>query len=53
MEFRYLVPDDPFIGYINDDVRAEAAAEVARARREIGNLEVVEKLEQGTRSAPN
>lgn len=53
MEFRYLVPDDPFIGYINDEVRAKAVEEVARARREIGNLDVVERLEQGTRAASN
>jgi hypothetical protein len=50
LEYRYLVPDDPFIGYISDEARARARVEVDRARRELGNLEVVEKLEQGTRN---
>ena len=53
LEFRFLVPDDPFIGYVNEDVRNQARAEVERARREIGNTDVVERLEQGTRNASN
>ncbi len=47
LEYRYLVPDDPHIGYINDAVRNGARAEVARARREIGEVNVVRELEQG------
>src|SRR5438876_8942472 len=50
IEYHFLVPDDPFIGYINDEVRAGARAEVARARRELGDLNVVRQLEQGARA---
>jgi hypothetical protein len=48
LEYQYLVPDDPQIGYINDVVRNGARAEVARARRELGDLRVVRELERGT-----
>ncbi len=47
MEYRYLVPDDPHIGYINDDVRNGARREVLRVRREIGDVKVVRELELG------
>ncbi|HEY6842864.1 MAG TPA: hypothetical protein VI391_01760 [Thermoanaerobaculia bacterium] len=47
IEYRYLVPDDPHIGYINDAVRNAARAEAARARREIGDVNVVRELERG------
>src|SRR5581483_2707488 len=47
IEYRYLVPDDPHIAYINDAIRDAARAEVARARREIGDVNVVRNLEGG------
>jgi hypothetical protein len=49
LEYRYLVPDDPSIGYGNDNIRLAARAEVARAKREIGDLNVVRELERGAR----
>ncbi len=49
LEYRYLVPDDPHIGYINSEIRNAARAEVERARREIGDVRVIRELESGTR----
>jgi hypothetical protein len=48
LEYRYLVPDDPHIGYLNDEIRLRARAEVERAKREIGEIRVVQELERGT-----
>ena len=48
-EFRYLVPDDPHVGYLNDEIRKLAKVEVERARREIGDIAVVRELDAGTR----
>jgi hypothetical protein len=48
LEYRYLVPDDPSIRFASDAIRRAARAEVARARREMGNLKVVRDLERGT-----
>lgn len=48
LEYRYLVPDDPFIGFVSDEIRAQARAEVERARHESGSLDVIERLAQGT-----
>ena len=48
LEYRYLVPDDPHIGYLNDEFRRKAKAEVERAKREIGEIRVVQELERGT-----
>jgi len=48
LEYRFLVPDDPHIGYLNDEYRNAAKAEVARARREIGDVRVVREMESGT-----
>jgi hypothetical protein len=48
LEYRYLVPDDPHIGYLNDEIRMRARAEVERAKREIGEIRVVQELERGT-----
>jgi hypothetical protein len=48
LEYRYLVPDDPHIGYLNDEIRVRARAEVERAKREIGEIRVVQELERGT-----
>jgi hypothetical protein len=48
LEYRYLVPDDPHIGYLNDEIRKNARAEVERAKREIGEIAVVRELELGT-----
>jgi len=47
LEYRYLVPDDPAIGYGNEQIRAAARQEVARARREFGDIRVVRELEAG------
>jgi hypothetical protein len=47
LEYRYLVPDDPGIGYANEQIRAAARQEIARARRELGDLRVVRELEAG------
>jgi hypothetical protein len=47
LEYRYLVPDDPAIGYANEQIRAAARQEVARARREFGDIRVVRELEAG------
>lgn len=49
IEYRYLVPDDPHIGYINDEIRNAARGEVEKARREIGDSKVVQELERGLR----
>ncbi len=48
LEYVYLVPDDPHIAYLNDQIRIAARREVARARREIGDINVVRELERGT-----
>ncbi len=48
LEYRYLVPDDPHIGYLNGEIRKNAHAEVERAKREIGEIAVVLELERGT-----
>jgi hypothetical protein len=49
LEYRYLVPDDPSIRYASTAIRLAARAEVARAKREVGDLRVVRELEKGTR----
>jgi len=49
LEYRFLVPDDPQIGYLNDEFRKAARAEVARAKNEFGEINVVRELEAGTR----
>ena len=49
LEYRYLVPDDPSIRYASDTIRLAARAEVERAKREIGDLNVVRELEKGAR----
>jgi hypothetical protein len=50
IEYRYLVPDDPHSGYPSDAIKSVARAEVARAKREFGDIRVVRELELGTRS---
>jgi hypothetical protein len=45
LEYRYLVPDDPSTGYANEEIRAAARQEIARARREFGDVRVVRELE--------
>jgi hypothetical protein len=47
IEYRYLVPDDPSIRFANADIAAAAKQEVARARREFGDIRVVRELESG------
>ncbi len=48
LEYRYLVPDDPSIRFVSDAARLAARAEVARAQREIGDLNIVRELARGT-----
>ena len=50
LEYRYLVPDDPTIHYANAEIRAAAQQEVARARREMGEIKIVGELERGISS---
>jgi hypothetical protein len=45
LEYRYLVPDDPAIPYASPEIRDAAKQEVARARREMGDIKVVRELE--------
>jgi hypothetical protein len=45
LEYRYLVPDDPNIRYANAFFRAAARQEIARAKREFGDIKVVRALE--------
>ena len=49
IEYRYLVPDDPAIGYLTPQIRAAARAEIARAKKEIGDLRVIRQLDEGAR----
>ncbi len=49
IEYRYLVPDDPFIGYLTAEFRAGARAEIERARHELGNTRVVNALAEGAK----
>lgn len=44
-EYRFLIPDAPQVHYANAAILREASAEVQRARREIGEENVVRKLE--------
>ena len=50
IEYSFLVPDDPHIRFINEEFRNAARAEVGRARREMGDLDVVRELEEGTKN---
>src|SRR5438876_11892714 len=50
IEYRFLVPDDPHIKFLNEQFRNAARVEVARARRELGDLNVVRELEEGTKA---
>ena len=47
IEYRYLVPDDPSIGYTTAEIRDAARTEVARARAQFGDIRVVNELERG------
>ncbi len=47
IEYRWLVPDDPQIRFINEEIHAAARAEVQRAKRELGESDVVRELEAG------
>ena len=48
IEYRYLVPDDPSIGFVNAQFRDGARKEAARARAQFGDIQVVRALEKGT-----
>jgi hypothetical protein len=50
IEYRYLVPDDPGITYASPDIRDAARAEIARARRQFGDLEVIRELQRASGS---
>jgi hypothetical protein len=47
LEYRMLVPDDPGIGYATPQFRAYAQQEIERAKREIGDIRIVQELERG------
>ena len=47
IEYRFLVPDDPSIRYINAEIRDAARKEVARAKAQFGDIRVVRDLESG------
>jgi hypothetical protein len=49
VEYRYLVPDDPFIGYLTPEFRDGARRDIVRARKEIGDSEVLRRLAEGAR----
>jgi hypothetical protein len=49
LEYHYLVPDDPRIRFLNEGVRDAARIEVARAKRELGDLRVVREIEEGVK----
>jgi hypothetical protein len=47
IEYRFLVPDDPGIGYRNAEFRDLARKEIARAKAQFGDIRVVRALEAG------
>jgi hypothetical protein len=47
IEYRFIVPDDPGIGYANAGFRDAARREIARARAQFGDIRVVRELEAG------
>ena len=47
IEYRFLVPDDPAIGYVNPQIREAARKEIARAKVQFGDIRVVRELEAG------
>ncbi|HXA18505.1 MAG TPA: hypothetical protein VN380_16045 [Thermoanaerobaculia bacterium] len=47
IEFRFLVPDDPSVGYTSVQIRDAARSEIARARAQFGDVRVVRELEKG------
>ena len=47
LEYRFLVPDDPSIRYANAQIAAAAQQEIARARRELGDIRIVRELASG------
>jgi len=47
IEYRFLVPDDPAIGYANAEFRELARKEIARAKAQFGDIRVVRELEAG------
>lgn len=49
VEYRYIVPDDPFIGYLTPEYRHLAQKDIERARTEIGDIGVVRQLAEGAK----
>jgi len=47
IEYRFLVLDDPAIGYANAEFRELARKEIARAKAQFGDIRVVRELEAG------
>ncbi|HXH38142.1 MAG TPA: hypothetical protein VNN08_05915 [Thermoanaerobaculia bacterium] len=47
IEYRFLVPDDPTIRYLNPQILDAARKEIARARAQLGDIRVVRELENG------
>jgi hypothetical protein len=46
IEYRFLVPDDPTVGYASPQIRDGARKEIARARAQFGDIRVVRELEK-------
>jgi hypothetical protein len=47
IEYRFIVPDDPGIGYATAQFRDAARKEIARARVQFGDIRIVRALEAG------
>jgi hypothetical protein len=47
IEYRFLVPDDPSIRYMNPQILDAAWKETVRARAQFGDIRVVRELEKG------
>jgi hypothetical protein len=44
IEYRFLVPDDPTVGYASPQIRDAARREIVRARAQFGDIRVVREL---------
>jgi hypothetical protein len=47
IEYHYLVPDDPSVGFTTAEIREVARLEVVRARAQFGDIRVVRELGRG------
>jgi len=46
IEYRFLVPDDPTVGYATPQILESARKEIVRARAQFGDIRVVRELEK-------